>query len=101
LTQWLAPYRGSTGKVFVSEHAAERTITFAKAHLKWPANCLRHSYASFRLAETHDAARVALEMGNSPTMLFTNYRELADEHDAKAWFAIAPKRPANVAVFAA
>jgi hypothetical protein len=29
-------------------------------------------------------------------MLFSNYRELADEHDAKAWFAIAPKRAKNV-----
>jgi hypothetical protein len=42
-------------------------------------------------------------MGNSPTMLFRDYRELADEHDAAAWFAIAPKRAANVvrAAFAA
>jgi hypothetical protein len=39
---------------------------------------------------------VALEMGNSPAKLFSNYRELADEHDATAWFAIAPKRAKNV-----
>jgi integrase len=103
LTHWLALYRGQTGRVFVSEHAADRTIAFAKEHVKWPANALRHSYASYRLAQTQDAQRVALEMGNSPMMLFTNYRELADEHDAKAWFAIAPKRAANVvrAAFAA
>lgn len=90
LMQWLAPYRGFTGRVFSSEHAADRTIAFAKKHTKWPNNALRHSYATYRLAGTQDAAKVALEMGNSPTMLFTNYRELADEHDAKAWFAIAP-----------
>jgi integrase len=101
LMQWLAPYRGRTGKIFVSEHAAERTISFAKAHMDWPANCLRHSFASYRLADTHDAARTALELGNSPTMLFTNYRELSDEHDAKAWFAITPKRPKNVVAMAA
>jgi len=96
LMQWLSPYRGMTGRVFVSEHAADRTIAFAKQHVKWPNNALRHSYATFRLAGTQDAAKVALEMGNSPTMLFTNYRELADEHDAQAWFSIAPKRPKNI-----
>src|SRR5262249_13264645 len=102
LAQWLAPYRGRTGRVFSSEHSADRTIEFAKSLLKkWPNNALRHSYATYRLAETHDAARVALEMGNSQTMLFTNYRELADEHDAKAWFAIAPKRSKKVVPFAA
>jgi integrase len=97
LMQWLAPYRGKTGKVFVSEHAADRAIAAAKAAgVNWPRNALRHSYATYRLAQCQDAARVALEMGNSPQMLFSNYRELADEHDAEAWFSIAPKIAANV-----
>jgi hypothetical protein len=76
----------------------EKAIGFAKkiGIGPWPTNCLRHSYASYRLAATADAARVALEMGNSPAKLFSNYRELADEHDAKAWFSIAPKRPKNI-----
>ena len=101
LMRWLAPYRGFTGRVFSSEHAADRTIAFAKQHVKWPTNALRHSYATYRLAATHDAQRVALEMGNSPTMLFTNYRELADEHDAAAWFSITPKRSKKIVQFAA
>ena len=101
LLQWLAPYKGQTGRIFAGLHVPDRIIGFAKKHVAWPSNALRHSYASYRLAQTHDAARVALEMGNSPTMLFTNYRELADEHDAKAWFAIAPKRSKKVIPFAA
>jgi len=97
LSKWLAQYSGRTGRVFASEHATDRTIAFAKAiGVDWPSNCLRHSFATYRLAAIHDAARVALELGNSPAMLFTNYRELADEHDAKAWFAIAPKPVKNV-----
>jgi len=97
LMQWLAPYRGKVGRVFVSEHAADRAIAAAKdAGVEWPRNALRHSYATYRLAQCQDAARVALEMGNSPQMLFSNYRELADEHDAKAWFSIAPRAAANV-----
>ena len=97
LTQWIAAYRGKNGKVFVSEHAAARAITRAKEiGIDWPNNVLRHSYATYRLAQCNDAARVALEMGNSPQMLFRNYRELADEHEAAAWFNVLPTMAGNV-----
>jgi len=56
-----------------------------------PTNALRHSYASYRLAQTEDAAKVALEMGNSPRKLFSNYRQLAAKKQAQKWFAILPK----------
>jgi integrase len=97
LMQWLSPYRGRTGLVFASEHVASRSIAQAKDVIgDWPTNALRHSYATYRLAQCQDAARVSLEMGNSPQMLFRNYRELADAQDAAAWFGIAPKQAANV-----
>jgi len=97
LEMWLVPYRANSGLIFVSEHAADRAIAQAKAAgIEWPNNVLRHSYATYRLAQCHDAARVALEMGNSPQMLFRNYRELADEQDAATWFSITPVPVANV-----
>jgi integrase len=97
LMQWLSPYRVRSGKVFASEHSASRSIAQAKDVLgKWPTNALRHSYASYRLAQCNDAARVALEMGTSPQMLFRNYRELADEQDAAAWFNMGPASAANI-----
>ena len=52
----------------------------------WPNNGLRHSYASYRLAQCQDAAKVALEMGNTPTMIFRHYRELVMPQDAAAWW---------------
>jgi integrase len=101
LMQFLSPYRGRTGRVF-DKYVNERAIAFAKTQgVVWPHNCLRHSYATYRLAAVQDAARVALELGNSPQKLMTNYRELADEHDAKAWFAITPKPVKNVVQIAA
>ena len=101
LAQWIAPYRSRKGKL-VKYSVERRTIVFAKGQgITWPHNCLRHSYASYRLAIIGDTARVALEMGNSPAKLFSNYRELADEHDAKAWFAICPKRSKKIVQFAA
>lgn len=97
LMKWLAPFAGSDGKVFSSYRAAERSIDLAKKAIGvWPTNALRHSYATYRLAQCQDAARVALEMGNSPQMLFRNYRELADEQDAAAWFGTSPIAPTNV-----
>jgi integrase len=101
LEMWLAPYRDSKGLIFVSEHAADRSIEQAKAlGTQWPNNVLRHSYATYRLAQCQDAARVALEMGNSPQMLFRNYRELADEKDASDWFGIIPPEAAQKKIIA-
>lgn len=97
LMQWLAPYRERQGSIFKTPRDASRAISFAKTcGIAWPNNALRHSYATYRLAVTADAARVALEMGNSPQKLMTNYRELADEKEANGWFAILPKNPGNV-----
>ena len=92
LAMWLAPYLSKNeGLVFASEHAGDRAIAQAKAAgVDWPNNVLRHSYASYRLAQCQDAARVALEMGNSPKMLFANYRALVDDKDAADWFNIIP-----------
>ncbi len=33
-------------------------------------NALRHSFISYRMAETGDIARTAFEPGNSPKMIF-------------------------------
>src|SRR5262249_23542470 len=102
LAEYLRPYHRATGHLFKFKDD-KRAIAWARKNGidPWPTNCLRHSYASYRLAVTADAARTALELGNSPAKLFSNYRELADEHDAKAFFAIAPKRSKKIVEFAA
>jgi integrase len=69
-----------------SETAAdEGWVPFA-----WKHNALRHSFISYRVAETQDVAKVSLEAGNSPQMIFKHYRELVQPKAAKAWFAIRP-----------
>ena len=70
-----------------SETAAEE----GWAPFAWKHNALRHSFISYRVAETQDAAKVSLEAGNSPQMIFKHYRELVRPDAAKAWFAITPK----------
>ena len=56
---------------------------------------MRHSFCSYRLAITQDAAKAALEAGNSPQMIFRHYRELTSEDEAKEWFGVMPSKQAE------
>jgi integrase len=97
LQAWLDPYRGRTGRVCRWVRVGRMASALAAdTGLRWPNNGLRHSYASYRLAQCQDAAKVALEMGNTPTMIFRHYRELVMPQDASAWWNISPKEATNV-----
>ncbi len=61
-----------------------------KGEFAWKHNALRHSFISYRVASVQNVAQVALEAGNSPKMVFSNYRELVRPADATAWFGITP-----------
>jgi integrase len=61
----------------------------------WKHNALRHSFCSYRLAVIKNAAQVALEAGNSPKMIFSNYRQLVTEAEAAKWFAVCPPKQAK------
>lgn len=102
LKDWLDAHREDSGHVVGytrNDVLSEARQRFCKSGIKvdgetrqfeWKPNALRHSYASYRLADIKDSARVALEMGNSPGMLFRNYRELVTEQQAKDWFSLFP-----------
>jgi integrase len=104
LAQWLAPYARRSGKVWTGsdrDFKGCRRDMLANSGVKWKDNGLRHSYISYRVAEIQDAARVSLEAGNSPPMIFRHYRELVKPADAERWFAVKPETPANVLPLAA
>jgi integrase len=94
LKAWLRGESKRTGKVWKGTHrdfyTAQETTAKA-AEVKWKANALRHSYASYRLAETQSAAQVSLEMGNSPAVVLKHYRELVKPAQAAAWFSVKPQ----------
>lgn len=98
LAEWLRPYAKRKGLIFPSKRAAERLIEWAgKIIGGWPKNALRHSFISYRVAETQNVNQTALEAGNSPKIIFSNYRELVEPADAAKWFAIKPPgQPGNV-----
>ena len=91
LRAWLEPIRKAEGSVCCLPNVHFRLNYLGdKSGIGWRQNALRHSFASYRLAEIQDAAKVALEMGNTPEKLFRHYRELVTPDAAKAWFAIVP-----------
>ena len=102
LEAWLKPHAKSSGRVIPNVRdefhftrrfkAATDKLIDAEGRplVRMVHNGLRHSFCSYRLAVTKSAAQVALEAGNSPKMLFENYRELVTEKDALAYFRILP-----------
>lgn len=66
----------------------QRALRAELGFSQWPKDILRHTAASYLLAHFQDAALVALELGNSPGMLFKHYRELVTKEDAKKFWNI-------------
>jgi len=51
---------------------------------------LRHSYGTYRLPILKSAEALALEMGNSPDVIFRHYRRPMNEATAAAYFDLQP-----------
>ena len=103
LAEWLAPCRDATGPVcpigLRKKLDADRERAGLLAH--WPQNALRHSFGSYHLARFPDAAALALQMGNSPAMIFKHYRELVKPADAAKYWHIRPAVAANIVALSA
>lgn len=108
LAAWLAPYAKSSGPItpfanmvsqinwLVEDVNKSRKQRGNKPPMKWKRNGLRHSFVSYRVALIDNAAKVALECGHTPQVLFQNYREVVTEAEAKKWFGLLPAQAANV-----
>jgi integrase len=111
LEAWLSPYRRKTGMLWTPKRKGDDS--FYKAQMavagatevkgdkrrgiapmpavKWLKNALRHSFISYRMAQSQNANQTALEAGNSVQICFSNYRELVTPEDAARWFNIFPE----------
>jgi integrase len=104
LAQWLAPYSALNGAVVPVNPRKKLDRVRKAAHLRrWSKNGLRHSFASYRLAATNDAAAVAAELGHSTSqMLYSTYRELVLPEEAERYWKITPPaRMSSVVAFVA
>ena len=71
--------------------ASEVIAAKLEPSIPWKRNGLRHSYCTYRMAVLQNEHQVSAEMGNSPAMVFANYRALATKEEGEAWFNIFPR----------
>jgi integrase len=92
LRAWLLPHRKESGLI-CAYSAPQAALGYLKNETGVSPidNGFRHSYISYRLAQINDTARVALEAGNSPEVIFQHYRELVGPDEAATWFGIMPE----------
>jgi integrase len=91
LAAWLTPLE-KKGKIVRTKELQTHVPALARAlNMEWPRNVLRDSFISYRIAIVQSADQVALEAGNSASIIFKHYRELTTPEVAKKWFAILPK----------
>jgi integrase len=97
LRQWLAPFVKRDGVCCKYKWLAEAVTRVCKrAGVAWKHNALRHSYISYRVAQTQNLPQVSIEAGNSVAMIHRHYRELVRPDEAKTWFAISPQVKENI-----
>jgi integrase len=94
LTKWLEPHRKADGPVCPLVDVWHGLAPYCElAGVAWKPNGLRHSFGSYRLAQTRNEGQVSLEMGNSPAMIFRHYRALVTPEQAEEWFGVHPSKP--------
>jgi integrase len=102
LRAWLEPLAQISGPVApIGLRKRFDAVKEAAGFKVWESNAMRHSFGSYRLAQCQDAAKVSLEMGNSPAMVFGHYRELVKPKDAERYWNLKPAATSNVVAMAA
>jgi integrase len=90
LAEWLTGCPLKSGTVYYSRRRFHEAYK-AAGMPEWKMDVLRHSYGTYRLPILKSADALALEMGNSPDVIFRHYRRPVNEAAALAYFTIAPK----------
>jgi len=91
LVRWLESQRRESGPVGYSRRRF-REAWKSSGTGQWKTNLLRHSFATYRLPILKSADALALEMGNSPDVIFRHYRRPVTEAEARKYFELIPLR---------
>ncbi len=90
LLKWLTPLRKQAGPIGYSRRYFRAAYT-AVGIERWKSDVLRHSFGTYRLPILKSAEALALEMGNSPDVIFRHYRRPVGEQQGREYFAIVPE----------
>jgi hypothetical protein len=83
-------YRSDNSSVYYSRRKFREAYKAAGMD-EWKMDILRHSYGTYRLPILKSADALALEMGNSPDIIFRHYRRPMSEASATAYFDLRPE----------
>ena len=101
LQAWLQPIAKPSGPVVERGTRKRHESARKRAGItEWPDNAMRHSFVSYRLAATGNAAQTALESGHDQAILFEHYRELVKPKDAARYWQIMPSAEAGEKIVA-
>ena len=100
LKSWLESIHKGTGRVCPAKspscrnHKESTVIEQLKTAIggDWKSNALRHSFGSYRTAQTKNLGEVSLEMGNSVPTIKRHYHEYVTPKEAEQWFALSPAK---------
>jgi len=97
LSAWLAVCAKPSGKVVPLYNLTRSMHKLAKAtgFAKWPHNALRHSFASYHLAQHGDATKTAFQMGNDPVVVHQSYKALVSNGDVQRFWDLRPAEAAG------
>src|SRR5262249_10312806 len=94
LREWLLPHRQHKGAVTPKQEAFLESFHSARRDAgitEWPDNALRHSFASYHLAQFQNATVTALELGHhNASITFAHYRELVRPKEAARYWNLKP-----------
>ena len=91
LEAWLAHIEApSEGPIIDMVHETARLQRREAVGSLWKRNGLRHSFGTYRTAQTQNLPQVALEMGNSVAVIRKNYLEAVTREKGEEWFAVMP-----------
>lgn len=108
LQRWLEIYGGGTGSVTratnnawhrrlqhleeMAKLARKKETTSTCGDFRLPANFARHSFCSYHYAFYKNENLTAAEAGNSPKVIFSNYREMVSKETSRLFWNILPNR---------
>lgn len=88
LREILLPYKSAGRICDIVKTDNELAKLSRGSGVKWSNNVLRHSFGTYRLAQTRNESVVALEMGNSPAMIHAHYKRPVTQEMSQKWFRI-------------
>ena len=100
LHKWISPYMLQRGAVCPEGMARQLLEDRERAGLtEWPANGLRHSFASYHLCHFGNPQTTSAELGHmNPAIIYQHYRQLVRPEQAERWWKVVPAVAGNLIV---